>query len=320
MLRTILAATLACTSLAAGAQAYPARAVRFIVPYAPGGTYDLYARAIGPKLGEIWGQPVLVENRVGANGIIGTDLVAKSPADGYTIMMGGVGPHGINVSLYSKLPYDPVRDFAPVIHISSAPNVLVVHPSVDAHSVKELIALAKSRPGQLTYSSAGSGSSQHLSAEMFKTMAGVEMTHVPYKGGSPGAVAVLAGEVSLMFASTSDVVRLIRAGRVRALAVTSVRRIPALPDTPTMIEAGVDGYDATAWFGVLAPAATPKDIIDKLNQDISRVMQLPEVAEVIAQQGSAEAIGGSPEQFGAFIRADITKWAKAVKDAGAKAD
>jgi tripartite-type tricarboxylate transporter receptor subunit TctC len=300
--------------------AYPVKFVRFIVPYAPGGTYDLYARAIGPKLGEIWGQPVLVENRVGANGIIGTDLVAKSPADGYTIMMGGVGPHGINVSLYSKLPYDPVRDFAPVIHISSAPNVLVVHPSVDAHSVKELIALAKSRPGQLTYSSAGSGSSQHLSAEMFKTMAGVEMTHVPYKGGSPGAVAVLAGEVSLMFASTSDVVRLIRAGRVRALAVTSVRRIPALPDTPTMIEAGVDGYDATAWFGVLAPAATPKDIIDKLNQDISRVMQLPEVAEVIAQQGSAEAIGGSPEQFGAFIRADITKWAKAVKDAGAKAD
>ena len=320
MQRGLLALMLICASLAAGAQTYPAKPVRFVVPYPVGGTYDLYTRAIGPKLSDIWSQPVVVENRIGANGIIGTDFVAKSAADGYTIMMGGVGPHGINVSLYSKLPYDPVRDFAPVIHISSAPNVLVVHPSVDARSVNELIALARSKPGQLTYSSAGSGSSQHLSAEMFKTMVGVEMAHVPYKGGSPGAVAVLAGEVSLMFASTSDVVRLVRAGRLRGLAVTSARRIPALPDTPTMVEAGLPGYDATAWFGVLAPAGTPFEIVNKLNQDISRVLQLPEIAEIIAQQGSAEAIGGSPEQFGAFIRADIAKWAKVVKDAGAKAD
>ena len=320
MQRRILAVMLVCASLAVDAQTYPAKPVRFVVPYPAGGTYDLYARAIGPKLSEIWGQPVLVENRIGANGIIGTDLVAKSAADGYTIMMGGVGPHGINVSLYSKLPYDPVRDFAPVIHISSAPNVLVVHPSVDARSVNELIALARSRPRQLTYSSAGSGSSQHLSAEMFKTMVGVEMTHVPYKGGSPGAVAVLAGEVSMMFASTSDVVRLVRAGKLRGLAVTGARRIPALPDTPTMVEAGVPGYDASAWFGVLAPAATPGEIIDKLNQDIGRVVRLPGIAEVIAQQGSAEAIGGSPEQFAAFIRAEIAKWAKVVKDAGAKVD
>src|SRR5450759_4262385 len=223
MMRTLqlaaLAIVLAATALTAGAQTYPVRPVHLIVPYPPGGQYDVYARILGAKLGDIWRQPVVVENRVGANGIVGTDFVAKSAPDGYTIMMGGIGPHGISPSLYSKLPYDPIRDFTPVIHVGSAPNVLVVHPTVAAHSVRELISLAKSKPGQLSFSSAGSGSSQHLSGEMFKTVAGVDMTHVPYKGGSPGAMAVLGGQVTLMFASMSDVVMHVRAGKLRALAV-----------------------------------------------------------------------------------------------------
>lgn len=324
MMRTLqlaaLAIVLATTALTAGAQTYPVRPVHLIVPYPPGGQYDVYARILGAKLGDIWRQPVVVENRVGANGIVGTDFVAKSAPDGYTIMMGGIGPHGISPSLYSKLPYDPIRDFTPVIHVGSAPNVLVVHPTVAAHSVRELISLAKSKPGQLSFSSAGSGSSQHLSGEMFKTVAGVDMTHVPYKGGSPGAMAVLGGQVTLMFASMSDVVMHVRAGKLRALAVTSAQRIPALPDTPTMIEAGVPDFVVNAWFGVLAPAGTPGEIINKLNQDIESLLQMPDIAERLSMGGSAVIVGGTPAQFGEFIRAEIAKWSNVVKASGAKVD
>ncbi|OGA11378.1 MAG: LacI family transcriptional regulator [Betaproteobacteria bacterium RIFCSPLOWO2_02_FULL_65_20] len=311
---------LTCAALVAGAQGYPTKPVHMVVPYPAGGYYDLLARVIGAKLGETWGQPVVVENRVGANGMVGTDFVAKGAADGYTILMGGIGPFGISPSLYRKMAYDPVRDFAPVIHVASAPNVLVVHPSVTANSVKELIALALANPGKLTFSSAGSGSSQHLSGEMMKTMAGVNMTHVPYKGSAPSVTAVLGGQVSLLFGTMADVMAHIRAGKVRALAVTSAKRIPALPEVPTMVEAGIPGYEATAWFGVFAPAATPGDIVVKLNRDIARILEMPDVLARISLQGSAEIIGGSPEQYGSFVRAEIAKWAKVVKDSGAKVD
>ena len=320
LLQGLFAFALVATALAAGAQTYPARAVNFVVPYPAGGIYDLAARVIGAKLAESWGQPFLVQNRVGANGIIGTDSVAKSASDGYTIMMGGIGPHGINPSMYAKLPYNPVRDFAAIIHVASAPNVLVVHPSVDARSVNELISLARAKPGQLTFSSAGSGSSQHLSGEMLKTMEGISITHVPYKGSAPGVTAVLGGEVTMMFGTMADVVEHVRGGKLRALAVTSARRIPVLPDLPTMVEAGVPGYEATAWFGMVGPAGMPHEIVAKLNQEIGRVLRMPDVLGRIAQQGSAEIVGGSPEQFGEFIRAEGAKWADVVKRAGVKVE
>ena len=318
--KLFLAACLAGSAFAVLAQSYPTKALRFVVPYPAGGYYDLLARVIGAKLAENWSQPVVVENRVGANGMVGTDFVAKSPPDGYTILMGGIGPFGISPSLYAKMAYDPVRDFAPVIHVASAPNVLVVHPSVDARSVKELIALARADSGKLTFSSAGSGSSQHLSAEMFNTMVGARMTHIPYKGSAPAVTATLGGQVSVLFGTMADVVAHIRADKLRALAVTSARRIPSLPDVPTMIEAGVPDFEATAWFGVFAPAAVPRDIVTKLNQDIGRILQMPDVLERISQQGSAEIVGGSPEQYGTFVRAEIAKWAKVVRESGAKAD
>lgn len=305
-------------ALAAGAQGYPARAVHVVVPYPAGGYYDLLARVIGGKLQETWGQPFVVENRVGANGIIGTDYTAKAAPDGYIIMMGGIGPHGINPSMYAKLPYSPVRDFAPIIHVASAPNVLVVHPSVPVRSVSELIALAKAKHGALTFSSAGIGSSQHLSGEMLKMMAGVSTTHVPYKGSAPGVTAALAGEVTMMFGTMADVVEHIRGSRLRALAVTGAARIAALPDVPTMVEAGVAGYEATAWFGMVAPAAVPRDIVMKLNQEVGRILQIPDVLARISQQGSAQIVGGTPEQFGEFIRAEGVKWSKVVKEAGIK--
>jgi tripartite-type tricarboxylate transporter receptor subunit TctC len=316
----LLAFLLACVSLAAGAQNYPAKPVHLVVPYPAGGYYDLLARVIGAKLGEHWGQPVVVGNRVGANGMVGTDFVAKSAPDGYTILMGGIGPFGISPSLYPNMTYDPVRDFAPVIHVASAPNVLVVHPSVEARSVKDLIALARSNPGKLTFSSAGSGSSQHLSAEMFGTMVGVKMTHVPYKGSAPAVTATLGGQVALLFGTMADVVAHVRADKLRALAVTSARRIPALPEVPTLEESGVPGYEATAWFGVFAPAAVPRDIVAKLNQDIGRILRMPDVLERISQQGSAEIIGGSPDRYGAFVRSEIEKWRKVVRESGAKID
>ena len=310
----------AVAALAALAPGYPAKPVNMVVPYPAGGYYDLLARVIGAKLGEIWGQPLVVTNRVGANGMVGTEFVAKSAPDGYTLIMGGIGPFAISPGLYAKMTYDPVRDFAAVIHVASAPNVLVVNPSLEASSVSELIALARAKPGALTYSSAGGGSSQHLSGEMFDSMAGVRMTHVPYKGSAPAVTAILGGQVSFLFGTMADVVAHVRAGKLRALAVTSTRRIPALPEVPTMIEAGVPDYEATAWFGVFAPAATPPEIVTKLNQEIGRILRMPDVLERISQQGSAEIIGGTPEQYGEFVRAEIVKWVKVVKASGAKAD
>jgi tripartite-type tricarboxylate transporter receptor subunit TctC len=319
-LKVLLAILLASLASAAAAQNWPARPVHFIVPYPAGGYYDVLARVIGAELGETLGRPFVIENRVGANGMVGTDYVAKSAPDGHTIMMGGIGPHGINPSMYPNLPYSPTRDFAPVIHVASAPNVLVVHPSVPVHNVKELIALARSKPGQIPYSSAGSGSSQHLSAEMLNTMAQIKLNHVPYKGSAPSVTAVLAGEVSMLFGTMADVVGHVRAGKLRALAVTSEQRIPSLPDAPTMIEAGLPGFQATAWFGVLAPAATPRPIVERLNTEINRILKSPEILKRISQQGSALIVGGTPEHFAAFIRDEIEKWGKVVRDSGAKAN
>lgn len=319
-LKVLLVTLLASLAPVAGAQNWPARPVHFIVPYPAGGYYDVLARVIGAELAEALGRPFIVENRVGANGMVGTDYVAKSAPDGYTIMMGGIGPHGINPSMYPNLPYSPTRDFAAVIHVASAPNVLVVHPSVPVASVKELIALARTKPGQIPFSSAGSGSSQHLSAEMLKMMADIKLNHVPYKGSAPSVTAVLAGEVTMLFGTMADVVAHVRAGKLRALAVTSEQRIPSLPDAPTMIEAGLPGFEATAWFGVLAPAATPRAVVERLNSEINRILKSPEILKRISQQGSALIVGGTPEQFAAFIRAEIEKWGKVVRESGAKAN
>ncbi len=318
--RVLSAIFLAIIAPLAAAQPWPARPVHFVVPYPAGGYYDVLARVIGAELNEALGQAFVVENRVGANGMVGTDYVAKSAPDGYTIMMGGIGPHGINPSMYPNLPYSPTRDFAAVIHVASAPNVLVVNPALPVHNLKELIALAKAKPGQIPFSSAGSGSSQHLSGAMLNMMAGIRLNHVPYKGSAPSVTAVLGNEVSMLFGTMADVVGHVKAGKLRALAVTSESRIPALPEVPTMIEAGLPGFEATAWFGVLAPAGTPRPIVERLNGEINRIIKRPEILKRISQQGSALIVGGTPEQFSEFIRAEIDKWGKVVRESGAKAN
>ena len=314
----VLAAALAC--FAARAQPYPSKPVRTVVPYPAGGYYDLIARVVGQKLAESLGQPVVVENRAGANGILGTAFTAKSPPDGHTIMVGGIGPHGINPSLYAKLPYDPVRDFEPVIMVSAAPNILVVHASVAASSVRELIALARARPGQLNYASNGSGSAPHLAGEMFAAMSGTRLNHVPFKGSAPAITAMLGGQIEVHFGNASDVMPHIRSGKLRALAVTGPRRVPALAETPTMIEAGLPDYDYVAWFAYFAPAATPREIVMRLNAEIGRILQSQEVRERLSGQGSVEIAGGTPDQLAGYVRAEIAKWSKVVKDSGAKAD
>jgi tripartite-type tricarboxylate transporter receptor subunit TctC len=301
------------------AQGYPAKPIRIVVPFTPGGTTDVLARAIGQKLTASWTQPVVVDNRPGAAGNIGSEVVAKAAPDGYTLLMGTVSTHGINPGLYSKLPYDPVKDFAPVTLVAKVPNILVLHPSVPASSVTELIAHAKAKPGQLNFASSGNGTSIHLSGELFKTMAGVQMTHVPYKGSAPALTDLLGGQVSLMFDNMPTALPHVKAGRLKALAVTSAKRSPAIPQLPTMAEAGLPGFEATSWFGVLAPAATPKEIVGKLNGEIVRILKTPEVRAQLSGQG-AEPVGDTPEEFAAHIKAEMAKWAKVVKESGARID
>ena len=301
------------------AQAWPAKPIRYIVPFPPGGATDIIARAVAGEISKTLGQQVVIDNRGGAGGNIGTDIVAKAAPDGYTILMGTVGTHGINVSLYSKLPYDAVRDFAPVTLVATVPNVLVVHPSVPVKSVKELIAYAKANPGKLNFASSGNGTSIHLSGELFKTMTGVSMVHIPYKGSAPALADLLGGQADLMFDNLPPSLPHIKSGRLHALAVTTARRSAVMPDLPTMAEAGVPGYESGSWFGVLAPAGTPKDIVNRLNAEIVKALAVPEIRERLQAQG-AEPVGNTPEQFAAFIRSEITKWAKVVKDSGAKID
>ncbi|HEV8520566.1 MAG TPA: tripartite tricarboxylate transporter substrate binding protein [Burkholderiales bacterium] len=310
--------TLACAANGL-AQTYPAKPIRFYTPYPPGGTTDILARLIGAKLYESWGQPVIVDAKPGAGGNIGTDFVAKSPADGYTILMGASGPLAINVSLFSKLPYDPVKDLAPVILTASVPLILVTHPSLPAKNVKEFIALMKSRPGQFNYASAGPGSPQHLTAEMFKFMAKVDMAHIPYKGSGPAIVDLVGGQIPFAFESMIPVLPHVKAGKLRALAVTSAKPSPVLPEIPTVAESGVPGFESIAWYGVVAPAGTPRDIIAKLNAEMARILNLPDIKQRLIEMGSPP-VAGTPDQFGALIKSEIVKWGKVVKQAHVSLD
>ncbi|MDB5808874.1 MAG: bug [Betaproteobacteria bacterium] len=304
----------------AGAQAsYPAKAIRYVVPFPAGGPLDIVARAIGQDLNKAWSQPVIIDNRPGAGGNIGAEVVARSPADGYTILMGAVSTHAINPTLYSKIAYDPIKDFAPITLITSVPNVLVVHPSVPVKTVKDLIALAKSKPGQLNFASGSTGSAGHLAGELFNSMAGVQMTHIPYKGAAPAVIDLIAGQVSLMFDNLASALPNIKASRVRAVAVTTLKRSPLVPDLPTISESGLRGFDVSTWFGIFAPAGTPPEVVIKLNAEVVRILHTSEMRERLATLG-AEPVGNKPEEFAAFVKSEIPKYAKVIKASGAKVD
>ncbi len=313
-----LALTFACA--VASAQTYPAKPIRLVVPYPPGGPLDIMARAIGQKLTEAWNQPVLVDNRAGAGGNIGADLVAKSAPDGYTLLMGAVATHAINPTLYSKIPYDPVKDFAPVALVAQVPNILVVNPAVPATTVRELIDLARAKPGYLNFGSGSTGSTGHLAGELFKAMAGVQMVHIPYKGAAPAMADLLAGQVQLMFDNLANSLPNVKAGRLRALAVTTLARSPAMPDLPTIAESGLPGFDLTTWFGLMAPAGTPPEIVARLNAEIVRALNAKDMRERLQKMGAEPLAVNTPEHFAAFIRAEAEKYAKVVKDSGAKVD
>jgi tripartite-type tricarboxylate transporter receptor subunit TctC len=323
MIRTMRRAAFGALALllAAGAwaQAYPTRPIRLVVPFPPAGTTDILARAVAQRLSVSLGQSVIIDNRPGAAGNIGSDLVAKSAPDGYTLLMGTVGTHAINPSLYGKMPYDHVKDFVPIVLVAGVPNVLEVTPSLPVNSVADLIKLAKEKPGQLNFASSGSGTSIHLSGELFKTMAGVDMMHVPYKGSAPALTDLMGGQVQLMFDNLPSSLAQIKAGKLRAIAVTSAQRAPALPNVPTIAESGLPGFEASSWFGLLAPAGTPAAVVARINADVNQWLQTAEAKESLLAQGAIPA-GGTPEQFAAHIRAETEKWAKVVKVSGAKVD
>ncbi len=314
---TLLFVGLAC---AAGAQDYPSRPVRMVAPFAPGGATDVLTRIVSQKLYERWGQTVIVDNRVGASGNIGAEFVAKSAApDGHTLLMAGA-PHAINMSLFRNLRYDLARDLAPVSAVATFPSLIALHPSLPARSVKDLIALARSRPGQLNFGSAGNGSPNHLSMELFKTMAKVDMTHIPYKGGSGQMVTdLLAGQVQLASMGLPPSMPYVKAGKLRAIAVTSTTRSPLLPDVPTVAEAGLPGFDVSSWYGVFAPLGLSRDLLTRLNGDIVTILTTAEMKERLASLG-AEPAPMSPDEFGRFVQDEIAKWSKVVKESGAKVD
>ena len=317
----IPAAAVACAFATGAAQpaAYPDKPVRMLVGFAPGGGTDTTARAIAQPLSEALGQQVIVDNRPGAAGNIATDIASKSPADGYTVLMGTIAALAINPSLYAKLPFDPLRDFEPVTLAVSSTNVLVVHPSLPVKSVKELIALANSQPGKLTYGSSGVGGAGHLAGVLFDQLAGTKMVHVPYKGGAPAMIALVGGEVQLVFATAETAVPQIKAGKIRALGVTIAKRTALLPDLPTIAESGLPGYEANNWYGVLVPAKTPHAIVERLNRDIVKILNTPATKDMLFRQG-LDASPSTPQEFGAYIKSEIAKWAKVVKASGAKAE
>ena len=296
------------------AQQYPTKPIRIIVAYTPAGATDILARTVGQKMSESFGQPVIIENRPGANGNIGTDVAAKATPDGYTLLMVTAGTHGINPSLYRKLPWDAVKDFAPVSLVAMVPNILVVNNNVPVKSVKEFIAHLKSNPNKFNYGSPGNGSTAHLSMELFKTMTGTNMQHIPYKGSAGVLTDVMGGQIIATMDNLPPYLPQVKAGKIRALAVSTAKRSPAVPEIPTVAEAGVAGYNSGAWFGLLAPAGTPKPVIDKLATETQRILKLPDVAERLSGLG-AEPVGDRPEQFAAHIKSEITKWAKVIKDA-----
>ena len=315
------AAAFAVSMAAAGAacaQTYPTRSIRLVVPSSPGGGIDISARIVAPRLAEYLGQQVVVDNRPGAGTMIGSEIVARAAPDGYTLLM-GISTLAINPAIYRKVPYDALRDLAPISQAVSLPNVIVSHPSLPAKNLKELIAFARSRPGQLSFASAGVGTSPHLSMELLLVMAGLKMVHVPYKGSGPGAVDTVAGHVMLMAPNMLTALPYIRNGRLHAYGVTSARRAAGAADIPTIAESGVPGYEAVQWYGVLAPAGTPRAIIDRLHGATVKALQRTDVREKLSTDG-AETIGSSPEEFGAYIKAETVKWAKVVKSAGIAAD
>lgn len=318
--RLLVAALGTWVVLASGAYAqnYPTRPIRFIVGYTPGGTTDILARVVGQKLAEAWGQQVAVDNRPGAGTNIGSEIAARSAPDGHTLFMLTVA-NAINPTLFPKLTYDPVRDFALITNIAKVPGIVVVHPSVPVKNVKELIALAKARPNDLRHGSTGVGSPHHLAGELFKSMAGIRMVHVPYKGASPAINDVIAGHIEVYFGAMVSTLPHVKSGRLRGLGVTSLKRVPAVPEVPTIDEQGLKGFETGSWFGVAVPAGTPREIIMKLHSEIVRIIKLPEVTERIASEG-ADFIGDTPEQYTAFFKAEIGKWGRAVKVSGAKVD
>ena len=300
------------------AQQYPAKPIRIIVPFPVGGIADIYSRLIGNRWTELWGQPVLIENRTGAGGNIGADLVAKAAPDGYTLGIGSIGTHAVNVSLFSKLPYDPVRDFAPIALVVDAEGLLVVHPSVPAHTVPELIALARTKPGGLTYASAGAGTASHLAGELFKAMAKVDMLHVPYKGNVPAITDLLAGQTSLIFATMPTVLPHTKAGKLRAIATIGAVRAAATPDLPTVAES-LPGFVVSNWVGFFAPAGTPPEIVGRLNAETAKFMQSRDIEARLTAEGG-RFVPMTPEQFGSFVKSEIAKWAPVVKASGARAE
>jgi tripartite-type tricarboxylate transporter receptor subunit TctC len=318
MRRWLLVLTL-CISGEAIAQAYPARPVRLIVPFPPGGAVDFYARAVQPRVSEFLGQPILIENRAGAGGMIGADLVAKAPADGYTVLVGNIAALAMNVGVYSKMPYDPVRDLAPIMRTVAVNYALVVHPSLPARTLAELITYARANPGKLSYGSAGAGSAPHLATELFKQAAKLDMVHVPFKGGGPMVTDLLGGQVQLVIADQANLMPHVRTGRLRALAVGTLERSPAFPEIPTFAESGFPGFEARAWQGLAGPAGLSQEIVARLHGAFSRAMALPEVREKLIG-GGLDPIVTTPQEFGAFIRAEIAKWSKVAKEVGARAD
>lgn len=318
----ITGAALVALTLSASAYAqsgpYPTRPIRIVVPQSAGASTDLTARLMGQKLSVALGQPVVIDNRPGAGSIIGTDLVAKAAPDGYTLLV-VASSITLNPTLHKDLPFDPLRDLAPITQLSAFPNMLVVHPSLPVKNVKELIALARAKPGTINYGSSGSATGTHLSAELFKYMTGIDLVHVPYKGGGPAVQALLGGQVQLNFATIVTVLPHVRAGKLRAIAVTTARRSPSAPDVPTIAESGVPGYDHGPWNGFLAPARTPRPIILRLNEEVVRILQAPETKTVFASEG-AEPVGNKPDEFGAIIKSETAKWAKVIRAAGIKAD
>ena len=296
------------------AQTYPSKPIRIIVAYTPAGTTDILARVVGQKMSESFGQPVIVDNRPGVNGNIGTDVAAKATADGHTLLMVTAGTHGINPSLYRKLPWDAVKDFAPISLVANVPNILVVNNSVPVKSVKDFIAHLKASPDKFNYGTPGNGSTGHLSMEMFKAMTGTRIQHIPYKGSAGVLADVIGGQIAATIDNLPPYLPQVKSGKIRGLAVTSIKRSPVVPDIPTIAETAVTGYSAGSWFGLVAPAGTPKPVIDKLALETQRILKLPDVAERVAGLG-AEAAGGTPEQFAGHIKTEIAKWAQVIKDA-----
>jgi tripartite-type tricarboxylate transporter receptor subunit TctC len=320
ILATLFSAAALVLSASAHAQApaYPSKTIKIIVPFAVGGIADTFARVVGQKLFETWGQPVVVDNKPGAGGNIGADFVAKSPPDGYTLVMGNIGSHAVNPYLMKNMPYDPLRDFVPIAHVLDAEGLLVVNPSVAAKTVPELIALARAQSGKLTYASGGLGTTSHLAGELFKSMAKVDMVHVPYKGNSPAITDLLGGQTDMIFATMPTVLPQVKAGRLRAIAVIGPTRTPSLPDVPTIAET-IPGFEVSNWIGLFAPVGTPQEIVARLNAEVQKIMRSPDVEKRLETEG-AKFIPTTPESFAAFQKAEAAKWARAIREAGIKSE